>query len=155
MAKLVVDKPLKPVELNDHLGIHFDSNGNCLPHSILGTLDEYLDQAAAYGKTIEIPSETDVTDVPKADIYLKPENNTECMPDNGSNALDHWRKKMIERKNVQKNISSNLLKDKLPPVPFRILVFLAFRYSIYHPILLMELRKNIIFSNFTMPFTIS
>ena len=108
VAKLVVDKPLKQVELNDHLGIHFDANGNYLAHSILGSLDEYLEQAAENGKPIDIPSfsQTNTSDVPKADLYLNSENNTDNLPDNGSNALNHWRKKMIERKHVQKSISS-------------------------------------------------
>lgn len=52
MAKLVPDKPLKPIDVNENLGIIFDKNGDCLPHSILGTVDEYLLESVAHGKQI-------------------------------------------------------------------------------------------------------
>ncbi len=105
VAKLVPDKPLKPVECSDHLGIHFDANGRCIAHSILGSVDEYFQEATARGeelKMLTVVLEED--DVPKADFYLK--DTSPALPDNGENALNNWRIKMLERKNIQQNISS-------------------------------------------------
>ena len=52
VAKLVPDKPLKQVEIGENLGILFDKNGNCVPHSILGTVEEYLQESVTRGKEI-------------------------------------------------------------------------------------------------------
>lgn len=48
------DKPLKPIDVSDNLGILFDKNGNCVPHSILGSVEEYLQETVANGKPIVI-----------------------------------------------------------------------------------------------------
>ncbi len=109
MARLVPDKPLKPVEYSEHLGIHFDASGRCLAHSILGSVDEYLQEAAVRGEAVTMPAvAVEVDDVPKADSYLK--ETHAVLPDNGENALNNWRAKMLERKNIQQNISSKQLK---------------------------------------------
>jgi len=108
VARLVPDKPLKPLEYSEHLGIHFDASGRCLAHSILGSVDEYLQEAAVRGETVTMPAVA-VDDVPKADFYLK--ETHAVLPDNGENALNNWRAKMLERKNIQQNISSKQLKN--------------------------------------------
>lgn len=46
------DKPLKAIEVSDNLGILFDKSGSCIPHSILGTVEEYLQESVAHGKDI-------------------------------------------------------------------------------------------------------
>ncbi len=46
------DKPLKPIEINENLGIAFDKNGNCVPHSILGSVEEFLKEAVENGNQI-------------------------------------------------------------------------------------------------------
>jgi len=48
------DKPLKPIDVSDNLGILFDKIGNCVPHSILGSVEEYLQETVAKGKPIVI-----------------------------------------------------------------------------------------------------
>lgn len=53
VAKLVPNKPLKQIsEYTDNLGIRFDKTGNCVPHSILGTVEDYLLEAVVNGKSI-------------------------------------------------------------------------------------------------------
>ena len=52
MAKLAPNKPTKPIDYNDNLGIRFDKYGNCVPHSILGTVEEYLQEAVRNGQPI-------------------------------------------------------------------------------------------------------
>ncbi len=52
MAKLVPEKPLKPIDTSDNLGIRFDKYGNCVPHSILGNVEDFLQDAVAHGKSI-------------------------------------------------------------------------------------------------------
>ena len=54
MAKLVSDKPVKLVDLGENLGIHFDNSGNCIPHSILGPVEDYLQDAIVNGNSIVI-----------------------------------------------------------------------------------------------------
>lgn len=54
VAKLVPNKPTKPIDLSDNLGIRFDKIGNCVPYSILGTVEDFLCEAVANGKSIVI-----------------------------------------------------------------------------------------------------
>lgn len=108
VAKLVPDKPLKPIDTSENLGIHFNTGGECVPHSILGTVEEYLKEAAARGEPVQMPPQTsENSDVLKADFYLKP-TKVKCVTptDNGHNALRNWEFRMLERKNIQTNISS-------------------------------------------------
>jgi hypothetical protein len=80
-----------------------------MPHSILGSLDEYLQEAAAHGHVVELPPVIEDSDLPSADLYIKLEFQAKpknLENDNGENALSNWRKKMLERKTVQTNVSS-------------------------------------------------
>lgn len=52
VAKLVPNKPLKPIDTSDNLGIRFDKYGNCVPHSILGTVEDFLKEAVSHGQSI-------------------------------------------------------------------------------------------------------
>ena len=52
VAKLVPNKPLKPIDINGHTGLQFDKYGDCLPYSILGTVEDYLQEIKAQGKQI-------------------------------------------------------------------------------------------------------
>ena len=52
VAKLVPEKPLKPIDISDNLGIRFDKYGNCVPYSILGTVEDYLKEAVSHGQSI-------------------------------------------------------------------------------------------------------
>lgn len=54
VAKLAPDKQLKPIDTSDSLGIRFDKYGNCIPHSILGTVEDYLREAVNHGQSIVI-----------------------------------------------------------------------------------------------------
>lgn len=87
-----------------------NKQGTCLPHSILGTVDEYLKEAAAQGHLVEIPPMLEDSDVLDADFYIKPEfkfKSRNLENDNGENALNNWRRKMLERKLIQSSVSSN------------------------------------------------
>ena len=46
------DKPIKPIDTSDSLGIRFDKYGNCIPHSILGNVEDFLKESIAHGKSI-------------------------------------------------------------------------------------------------------
>lgn len=46
-------------------------------------------------------------DKPSADTYLKPKNTNQVFSgDNGENALNNWKSKMNERKNIQNHLAS-------------------------------------------------
>lgn len=87
-----------------------DKQGTFLPHSILGTFDEFLEEAATQGHLVEIPPMLEDSDVLNADFYIKPEFKVKSKNfenDNGENALNNWRRKMLERKLIQSSVSSN------------------------------------------------
>ncbi len=46
------DKPLKPIDTSENLGIRFNKNGDCMPHSILGSVEDYLQESLANGKSL-------------------------------------------------------------------------------------------------------
>lgn len=48
------EKPLKPVDTSDNLGIRFDKYGNCVPYSILGGVEDFLQEAVSHGNSIVI-----------------------------------------------------------------------------------------------------
>lgn len=52
MAKLVPNKSTKPIDTSENLGIRFDKVGNCVPYSILGTVEDFLREAVWNGKSI-------------------------------------------------------------------------------------------------------
>lgn len=52
MAKLVPNKQTKPIDYSDNLGIRFDKSGNCVPYSILGTVEDFLGEAVTNGRSI-------------------------------------------------------------------------------------------------------
>jgi hypothetical protein len=49
---LVPNKPIKPIDTSDALGLRYDKYGNCVPHSILGNVEDYLQECLAHGKSI-------------------------------------------------------------------------------------------------------
>ena len=52
VAKLVQDKQPKPIDVTDNLGLLYDKYGNCVPHSILGTVEDFLQESIANGRSI-------------------------------------------------------------------------------------------------------
>lgn len=54
VAKLAPERPVKPIDVSDNLGIRFDKYGNCVPYSILGTVEDFLREAVTNGKSIVI-----------------------------------------------------------------------------------------------------
>ncbi|CAF0968273.1 unnamed protein product [Brachionus calyciflorus] len=117
VAKLAPERPIKPIDVSDNLGIRFDKYGNCVPYSILGNIEDYLQEAVSNGKSIDLPYETLDSDKPKADLYLKETNSNvnsskkfkpSLNGDSGENALNNWQDKMDERKNTQNVISKKI-----------------------------------------------
>lgn len=115
MAKLAPERPTKPIDVAENLGIRFDKNGNCITYSILGSVEEYLQEAIANGKPIDLNFNPEESDKPSASLYLEEINsnallNKKFKPsingDLGENALNNWSLKMNERKNTQNQISS-------------------------------------------------
>ena len=49
---MVPDKPLKPIDVNDNLGLRFDRYGNCMPHSILGNVEDFIQESTINGKIV-------------------------------------------------------------------------------------------------------
>lgn len=109
IAKLVPNKPLKPIDTSDSKGIKFDKIGDVLPHSILGSVEEYLREARLRGNKIEAPFDELAlinNDKPMTGVYDRPTSKSEIEIDGGTNALVNWQRKMLERKRVQGHISS-------------------------------------------------
>lgn len=115
VAKLAPERPVKPVDTSENLGIRFDRDGNCIPYSILGTVEEYLQESVTNGKPIDLNYGPADSDKPSADLYLEETNsnvslNKKFKPnlngDLGENALNNWSEKMNERKYTQDHISS-------------------------------------------------
>jgi hypothetical protein len=58
----------------------------------------------------DLPYQTTDVDQPNADFYIKPkQNELRLSGDGGENALNNWAMRMSQRKNIQVNISSNLI----------------------------------------------
>jgi hypothetical protein len=122
IAKLAPNRALKPIDTNNSKGIKFDKIGDVLPHSILGSVEEYLREARFRGNKIEAPyDELELIngDKPMTGIYDRSTSKkNEIDMDGGTNALVNWQRKMLERKRVQGHISSKYLTR----ISFRLMI---------------------------------
>ncbi|XP_071943244.1 MYCBP-associated protein-like isoform X2 [Antedon mediterranea] len=108
--------PGVPLMVDDYSGcsgLRFDVNGQIIPHSILGTIDDFKYEAMIRGHMTS-PHNLEPPDRPQTPKvkFEKPEK--EVTPRdaflNENNALRNWQMKMLERKKTQGYISKLLLK---------------------------------------------
>jgi hypothetical protein len=110
VAKLVPNSTTKPIDVSDHLGLGFDKYGSVVPHSILGTVEDYLQECVSNGQSIQLPYE--IIDSDKLNVGnfdKKSLSQTKSIVANGfggENALKNWELKSNEQKRTQYLISS-------------------------------------------------
>lgn len=117
---VLVAKPAPPhatLRTEDFSGIsgpRFDANGNIIPHSILGTVDYFTQEAARQGH-VTIPPGTVTQSRPQTPSVKPQAQRRLVQPPRDSfldenKALINWQKKMHERKKQQGYISKLLQK---------------------------------------------
>ncbi|XP_077993073.1 MYCBP-associated protein-like isoform X1 [Glandiceps talaboti] len=107
------DAPLKPVEYPDGTGPRFDFRGNVVPHSILGSVEEFRTEAMRQGHTETYPEQKEIDVRPKTpSVKFEKKRPSAIPPQNPlldeNNALKNWQQKMIDRKKQQGYISKLL-----------------------------------------------
>ncbi|XP_041458125.1 MYCBP-associated protein-like isoform X2 [Lytechinus variegatus] len=109
--------PNVPLMKEDYIGAggpRFDSTGNILPHSILGSVEAFKMEAVQNGH-MEMAEDHPIEPRPKTPA-IKPEYGMKVEPKprdpfmDENQALINWQKKMIERKKTQGYISKLLQK---------------------------------------------
>ncbi|XP_023932821.1 MYCBP-associated protein-like isoform X2 [Lingula anatina] len=106
--------PIKPVDTSV-TGPRFDAMGNVIPHSILGTLEDFKKEAERRGESVsfEIPERLKVhTPTVKYEKKKKASSHPRYQSVDETNALVNWQKKMLERKKQQGYISKLLQKSE-------------------------------------------
>ncbi|CAF2814506.1 unnamed protein product [Rotaria sp. Silwood2] len=113
VAKIAPQQPVQEQLISS--GIRFDSSGNLLPYSILGTVNDYVgelpDAEAAELCTMGKDKKT-AEDIPEVGTYDKKNKQRTSSPDGGGRSLQNWKFRMDERRQVMKNMSSKLLEPK-------------------------------------------
>nr|KAG5685963.1 hypothetical protein BaRGS_021386 [Batillaria attramentaria] len=111
------EAPLKPVDYSGYAGPRYDSAGRVIPHSILGSYEDYHKEATQCGDLLDIPTPriddafSDNKPTLKYEKKRKPVEQTPRKADE-NNALRNWQLRMLERKRQQGYISKLLLKDQ-------------------------------------------
>ncbi|KAK2157198.1 hypothetical protein LSH36_196g08021 [Paralvinella palmiformis] len=109
------DAPLKPIDLSAGASLRFDTDGNIIPHSILGSVEQFKKEASQRG---ELPYELAVAETDKTaggGLTVKYEKQPvskypKFESVNESNALMNWEKRMMERRKQQDHLSKLLNK---------------------------------------------
>ncbi|XP_058236605.1 MYCBP-associated protein isoform X1 [Hemibagrus wyckioides] len=115
MARLLPkNAELQPLDYTDPGGPRFDAQGMVLPHSILGSLEDFRKEMEARGEMELVKRIPDVNkQQPLGCGGQKPEEKTKSRlhygQDQQGHALNHWSYHMAERRR-QKNFISNLLQ---------------------------------------------
>ncbi|CAF1189127.1 unnamed protein product [Rotaria sordida] len=106
VAKIAPQQPVQEQLISS--GIRFDSSGNVLSYSILGTINDYVtelpDIEAAELCTTGNDKKT-AEDIPEIGTYDKKTKQRTGSPDGGTRALKNWKFRMDERRQVMKNMS--------------------------------------------------
>ncbi|XP_071490212.1 MYCBP-associated protein-like [Diadema antillarum] len=106
--------PLMKDDFHGCEGPRFDSTGNIVPHSILGTVDDFKKEAVDRGH-VEMAEDHPIEPRPRTPA-VKPEYSKKVVPKprdpfmDENRALMNWHQKMIERKKTQGYISKLLQK---------------------------------------------
>ncbi|XP_050397125.2 MYCBP-associated protein isoform X4 [Patella vulgata] len=105
------DAPLKPINYSGYGGPQYNSKGDVLSHSLLGSFDDFHNEAVKRGDFINVETprvDVDQSDKPTLKYQKVKQSNIRKTADE-NNALINWQLKMIERKKQQGYIS-NLLQ---------------------------------------------
>ncbi|CAF3761289.1 unnamed protein product [Rotaria sordida] len=112
VAKIAPQQPVQEQLISS--GIRFDSSGNVLSYSILGTINDYVtelpDIEAAELCTTGNDKKT-AEDIPEIGTYDKKTKQRTGSPDGGTRALKNWKFRMDERRQVMKNMSKGLKRS--------------------------------------------
>ncbi|CAF1082594.1 unnamed protein product [Rotaria sordida] len=112
VAKIAPQQPVQEQLISS--GIRFDSSGNVLSYSILGTINDYVtelpDIEAAELCTTGNDKKT-AEDIPEIGTYDKKTKQGTGSPDGGTRALKNWKFRMDERRQVMKNMSKGLKRS--------------------------------------------
>ncbi|CAF4556881.1 unnamed protein product [Rotaria sp. Silwood2] len=112
VAKIAPQQPVQEQLISS--GIRFDSSGNLLPYSILGTVNDYVgelpDAEAAELCTMGKDKKT-AEDIPEVGTYDKKNKQRTSSPDGGGRSLQNWKFRMDERRQVMKNMSKELKRS--------------------------------------------
>lgn len=105
---------VKPVDYSDAGGVRLDERGQIIPHSILGSVDDYRREASRCG---DLPPDADVEERPPTSqltVKYEKEKSSASFPKyasvDESNALLNWQKRMRERRQQQGYLSKLLDK---------------------------------------------
>ncbi|XP_064644995.1 MYCBP-associated protein-like isoform X2 [Lineus longissimus] len=110
------DAPVKPIDISGAAGPRFDMDGNIIPHSILGSVDDYKKRAVKDGvqQDITLPEGYEAESKQPTVKYERkrkfPPSYMTGIQFDESNALKNWQAKMLERKKQQGHISKLLQK---------------------------------------------
>ncbi|XP_071824825.1 MYCBP-associated protein-like isoform X2 [Apostichopus japonicus] len=108
--------PHAPIKSDDFSGIsgpRFDASGNIIPHSILGTMQEFTQEAAQQGHVTIPPGIQSRPQTPSVKSHQKDQTSQPAPRDSfldENKALINWQRKMIDRKRQQGYISKLLQK---------------------------------------------
>ncbi|XP_061190862.1 MYCBP-associated protein-like isoform X2 [Saccostrea echinata] len=109
-----VDAPIKEPDYSGFAGPRYDEDGAPIPHSLLGSYEEFRKEAIKRGDLLDLPvsREGDVQpDKPTLKYEKKRRHRPEPLQPNENNALINWQMKMMERKRQQGYISKLLQKN--------------------------------------------
>lgn len=110
------DAEVKPLQVSGFAGPRYDNNGHVINHSILGSYEEFQQQAMLKGDLLDIEAVSKAEPQPlvpslKYEKKKKVRVQTQPTEDNESNALRNWQAKMMERKRQQGYISKLVQKN--------------------------------------------
>jgi hypothetical protein len=106
------DAAVKPVDYSGAVGPRFDLDGNIIPHSILGSVEEWKKRATERGdfQDVRLPEGYESQSKQPTLKYERkrkfPPSYMQGIQFDESNALKNWQAKMLERKRQQGYISS-------------------------------------------------
>lgn len=109
-----VDAPVKEPDYSGFAGPRYNDEGAPVPHSLLGSYDEFRKEAIKRGDLLDlpVPSEADLQpDRPTVKYEKKKRDRGDRLRNNENNALINWQLKMMERKRQQGYISKLLQKN--------------------------------------------
>ncbi|XP_056002049.1 MYCBP-associated protein-like isoform X3 [Ostrea edulis] len=109
-----VDAPIKDPDYSGFAGPRYNDEGAPIPHSLLGSYDEFRREAIKRGDLLDLPVPRDSDlqpDRPTVKYEKKRRDRPERLRPNESNALLNWQMKMMERKRQQGYISKLLQKN--------------------------------------------
>ncbi|XP_078330048.1 MYCBP-associated protein-like isoform X3 [Crassostrea virginica] len=109
-----IDAPVKEPDYSGFAGPRYNEEGAPIPHSLLGSYDEFRKEAIKRGDLLDLPVPSDADlqpDRPTVKYEKKKRDRCDRLRPNENNALINWQLKMLERKRQQGYISKLLQKN--------------------------------------------